>query len=76
MLHDFPVSANRFEVAKKLSLHPFVVQKSLVFSSKFTVSELKSMHLQLMKIDHAIKTGAADFRVMFDLFLARVVFPD
>ena len=60
-------------VAKKLSLHPYVVKKSLGQSAKFDIAELKRIYFQLMKIDEALKTSGGNSRVHFDLLLAKIV---
>lgn len=44
-------------IASKTKLHPFVVQKTLPLSKKFTQDQIKFMYEQLLKLDRRLKTG-------------------
>jgi len=44
-------------IASKTKLHPFVVQKTLPLSKKFTQTQIAQMYEQLLKIDRRLKTG-------------------
>jgi len=60
------------EVARQLRLHPFVAQKTLAQSRRFTQEELVRLHHQLADFDHAIKTGALDTSQALLLFVSRL----
>lgn len=57
------------EIANKLQLHPYVVQKTLPVIKNFSLSRLKEIYSQLSEIDYKIKTGALDPVVMLNLFI-------
>ena len=57
------------EIATKLQLHPYVVQKSLPVIKNFSLGRLKEIYGQLSEIDHKIKTGVLDPTVMLNLFI-------
>ncbi len=57
------------EIASKLQLHPYVVQKSLPVIKNFSLSRLKEIYEQLTAIDYKIKTGVLDPTVMLNLFI-------
>ena len=44
-------------IASRTKLHPFVVQKTLPLSKKFTQEQIKEMYNQLLKLDRRLKTG-------------------
>jgi DNA polymerase-3 subunit delta len=44
-------------IASRTKLHPFVVQKTLPLSKKFTQSQIKNMYAQLLELDRRLKTG-------------------
>jgi DNA polymerase III subunit delta len=49
------------DMAKKLKLHPFVVQNSLRQVRNFSEAELLNAHAQLLKIDTDMKTGVLSY---------------
>lgn len=57
------------EIATKLQLHPYVVQKSLPVIKNFSLNRLKEIYQQLAELDYKIKTGASDPVVMLNLFI-------
>lgn len=57
------------EIANKLQLHPYVVQKTLPVIKNFSLSRLKEIYSQLSEIDYKIKTGALDPVVMLNMFI-------
>jgi len=48
---------NQQEVAKRLKLHPYVVEKGLAQARNFEMPQLEAAHSQLVETDWAIKTG-------------------
>ena len=44
-------------IASRTKLHPFVVQKTLPLSKKFTQGQIKNMYEQLLTLDRRLKTG-------------------
>jgi DNA polymerase-3 subunit delta len=61
--------SNHYAVASRLGLHPFVCQKALQQVKNFRLAELKDIYQKLMEIDFKIKTGQAEAKVLFDLFI-------
>lgn len=57
------------EIATKLQLHSYVVQKSLPVIKNFSLNRLKEIYRQLSEIDYQIKTGVFDPVVMLNLFI-------
>jgi DNA polymerase-3 subunit delta len=57
------------EIARRLSLHPFVVKKGYTQAQNFTMAELESAHRRLVKADWQIKTGQADDVLALDLLV-------
>jgi DNA polymerase III subunit delta len=45
------------EIAKKLSIHPFVAKKSVSQGSRYTLTDLKKIYSMLVAVDASIKTG-------------------
>lgn len=60
-------------ITKKLSLHPFVVQKSLVQASRFSLPKLKKLYRLLLKVEELAKSDTVSASATFDLFVARVL---
>ncbi len=48
---------NYREIAKELSLHPFVVQKALAQASKYKLDDLKNIYKKLLDADIRLKRG-------------------
>lgn len=59
------------EIAKNLSLHPFVVKKTLPIIRRYSMQELRRMHDSLLNFDIAIKTGLAKPETLLDLYVGR-----
>lgn len=58
------------EIAKKLNLHPFVLQKSYGMASRFKVQELKSIYNKLSELELGVKFGKYDVGdAIFDFIL-------
>lgn len=68
----FQGAANKFDVAKKTGLHPFVVQKALPQLKNFTLKKLTNIYSRLQKIDLDAKTGKADIGLALDKFLVEL----
>ncbi len=58
-------------IASELALHPFVVQKALTQSTKFTIDELRNLHHRLLTIDHDLKTSPLDAETLLDMLVVR-----
>jgi len=62
---------NQYQLAKTLSLHPFVCQKAIIQERKYNLVELKKIYQQLLKIDILRKTKKIDSEVLLDLLIAK-----
>ncbi len=62
-------TANKFDIAKKAGLHPYVVQKTLPQLKNFTLEKLKVIFQKLQKIDMEAKTGKIDIDLALDKFV-------
>ena len=58
-------------LAKRLSLHPFVVKKTLAIMKKYTMKDWVLLHRVLLELDIQIKTGGGDPRLLMDVFVAQ-----
>lgn len=58
-------------IAGELNLHPYVVQKSLAQSQRFTAEELRQLHHQLLLIDHELKSTSLDAEALLDLLIVK-----
>lgn len=47
-------------IAKRYSLHPFVVRKCLALCSRFSLRQLREVYQSLWTFDYAVKTGKID----------------
>lgn len=63
---------NKFDVAKKAGLHPYVVQKTLPQLKNFTLLKLKNVYKNLQKIDMEAKIGKVDINLALDKFLVEL----
>jgi DNA polymerase-3 subunit delta len=57
------------EVARRLKLHPYVVEKGLAQARNFDLAQLESAHERLVKTDWAIKTGEAEEVLALDMLV-------
>jgi DNA polymerase-3 subunit delta len=48
------------QVARRIGLHPYVAQKMMATSSRFSLHDLVILHRRLTELDVAIKTGGID----------------
>ncbi|MDD4477102.1 MAG: DNA polymerase III subunit delta [Patescibacteria group bacterium] len=60
------------EAAKRISLHPFVVKKSLPLARRYPMSKLKEIYNQLLDVDIKTKTGQGDRETLLDLFVGKL----
>lgn len=64
-------------IASRTKLHPFVVQKTLPLSKKFTQEQITNMYAQLLTLDRRLKTGgvsvstddAGEFELALEKFI-------
>lgn len=62
---------NKWVIAKKSELHPFVVQKTLAQLGNFTIESLKKSYATLLDFDVAIKTGKMESKTALNLLIAK-----
>jgi len=62
-------NANRWVLAQKAGLHPFVVGKCLAACQKYSLKSLQSIYGQIANFDLAIKTGKIEPRVALELLV-------
>lgn len=62
---------NQYQLAKILSLHPFVCQKGMAQEKNYTLEELKKIYQQLLKIDFLRKTRKIDPEILLDLLIIK-----
>ena len=63
---------NRWALAKKAGLHPFVVQKSLAVLPKYSLGQLKKIYGQIADFDIKIKTGKIEPRTAIELLIFKL----
>ena len=61
---------SKAELAKVLSIHPYVAQKTLQQAQKLTTERLRGLHEQAMKDDQGLKTGVVNERLAVDRLVA------
>lgn len=64
--------SDRFVIAKKTGLHPFVVQKTLPQLKNLTLSKLKNIYQKLQDIDFEAKSGRIDIKLSLDKFIVEL----
>jgi DNA polymerase-3 subunit delta len=57
------------EIARRLSLHPYVVEKGHAQTQNFTIAQLELAHQRLVEADWLIKTGQAEGVLALDLLV-------
>lgn len=62
---------SHYQLAKKLSLHPFVCQKGLQQEKNYTLEELKKIYNQLLTIDLLRKTKPINPEILLDLLIIK-----
>ena len=58
------------EMAGRLKLHPYVVEKGLAQARNFSMAQLEAAHQRLVDTDWAIKTGEIEDTLALDLLVA------
>lgn len=61
-----------YDLSRKLGMHPFVVEKTVRQTKKFSLEELRKIYKKIFKTDIYIKTGRIESQVALDLFLAEI----
>ena len=62
-------------LAKQLSLHPFVVKKTIPLVKKFSLPDLKHRFSQLAEFDLKTKTGQGDLATLLDILVVEMKAP-
>lgn len=62
----------QYMITKKSGLHPFVAQKCLPITAKFSFEDLKRIYNKIFKIDCDIKTGRLDPELALDMLIAEI----
>lgn len=57
------------EIARRLKLHPYVVEKGLAQARNFDLAQLERAHEQLVQADWSIKTGEANDALALDMLV-------
>jgi len=65
-------NTNRWALAKKAGLHPFVIQKSLAVLPKYSLDQLKNVYGILQDFDVRMKTGKIESRVALELLIFKL----
>jgi DNA polymerase-3 subunit delta len=71
LLEDEPGAAAN--IAKRLSLHPFVAGKAAAQAKHFSLPQLISLHKLLTKLDHSAKTGGLSASLAVDRLVAEML---
>lgn len=61
--------SNPATIASELAIHPFVVQKAVGQTARFSTDELRDLHHRLVTIDHDLKTSPLDAETLLDLLM-------
>jgi DNA polymerase III delta subunit len=61
--------SDKYAIAKKTKLHPFVVQKNLAQLSQFSLNSLKNIYQKLEEIDYKVKNGEIEIELALDKFI-------
>lgn len=76
IVKDLEERSNRplygYDIAKYAGLHPFVAQKTLIQTKKYTFSELKNIYKFLLDFDLRIKTGKIEPNTAIDLLVVKL----
>jgi len=57
---------------RELGMHPYVARKTLEFSRRFSLEELKRIYQKIFQIDLAIKTGKTNPVMALDILVAEI----
>lgn len=69
-LLDEDPGQDHFQIAKKIGVHPYPVQKIIPQAKLFSLTQLKAIFHQLSEVDQAIKTGRLGDELALDLLIA------
>jgi DNA polymerase-3 subunit delta len=61
---------NSQQITRKLKVHPFVAEKLVTQSRKFTLEALEAIYHKLVDIDDSVKTSQIDIRLALDTLIA------
>jgi DNA polymerase III subunit delta len=61
------------EIATRLKLHPYVVEKGLAQARNFSMAQLEAAYERLVETDWAIKTGQSEEMLALDLLLVALI---
>jgi len=73
MMAMFGAPGNDSSLASSLDLHPFVVKKTRLGASKFSLAQLKTMYQALSRLDSALKTGRGEPKLLFTILVDSIV---
>jgi len=59
-------SGDNYAMAKKLGLHPFVVQKSMVMVNKFSSDDLRDIYKKIIDTDQKLKSSKVDGKIILE----------
>ncbi|MCX6791401.1 MAG: hypothetical protein NTV62_04430, partial [Candidatus Gribaldobacteria bacterium] len=60
------------QVAKKLGIHPYTAQKSLLLVNRFSLPELKNIYQRIFEIEVAVKTGQVSATESLRLLISQI----
>lgn len=63
------LQASRFELKRKVGLHPYVLAKTLALTGKYSLLELKKIYERLLDFESAIKVGKMEARLALELLV-------
>lgn len=69
LLRDVLIQKNSDADYKSLGIHPFVLQKTMKYSDKYSLQDLYIMQLDLIKIETEVKSGKLPERIALTQFL-------
>jgi len=70
-LKNKPEHISPHQIAKELSLHPYVCQKAFIQQQSYKIEELKKIYQQLLKIDILKKTRQIDAEILLNLLILK-----
>lgn len=66
---------NRFEIAKKLKLHPYVIQKTMQNIGRYDIKRLKSIYRELLLADESLKSYGPENKTTLDMLICKICQP-
>lgn len=69
-LLDENPTLNHQQIANRIGVHPYPIQKILPQARLFNLTQLKAIFHQLSEVDHAVKTGQLEDELALDLLIA------